>query len=560
MLSKLTINNVALIEHIEIDFSSGLNVLSGETGAGKSLIIDSISLLLGERADKTLISIGKQSAFVEAVFTNLTSGVISVLSSFGIDDISELIISRKITVDGKNECRVNGQTFTLFMLKKVTSLILDLHGQFQHQSLLNPETHIEILDEFNKERISPLKEQFNIQLEKYNGLKKELSAFTVDEKEREQLIDLFRFQINEIEEANFKAGEIEDLQNLQIKFSHAEKIKHSLDNVLGLLADENNGGALNSLARAQNCLKDVVGFDSKLSELGERIGSAKIELEDISSTLSDYLDQEDYSASEVERVNDRLDLFSNFKKKYGASVEEINAYLSEIKDKFEKLNNCSETVNKLLAQKNEAEECLLKIGTKLNDERIEISKEFSSKVIHELNEVGLNGSKFVVSVNLLDLENANSNGLSAVEFMFSANVGQPPKPISKVISGGEMSRFMLALKSITADKQNISTMIFDEIDTGVSGEMAKVLALKMFKIGQTHQVLCVTHMAQICALASANYFISKSVLNGQTKTQIKRLNRSEKVKEVARLIGNSESASALTHAQEMIDLTNQVLN
>lgn len=559
MLYKITIDNIALINHIEIEFKPHLNVLSGETGAGKSLIIDSISLLLGERADKTLISHGKSFAFVEAVFTDISDEVSKILASFGIEDCSPLVINRKITMDGKNECRVNGQMFTLAMLKKVTGHLIDLHGQFQHQSLLNPETHIEILDQFDQDNILPLKEQFASILEEYVNKNKELSAYTVDEKEREHLIDLYKFQISEIEDANFKENEIEELKEKQIKISHAEKIEESLNVALNQMSEMPNN-AINAIRKAFVSLSDIKQYDPRVEEYVVRLDSVRIELDDINSSLASMVNEEHFSQEEIDLVEKRLDLFANFKKKYGQTIEEINCYYNEIKEKYQKLNNCSETVERLLKEKAEIEQKMLSIGRMLHERRKHVAQVFQDMVVNELSEVGLNGSKFIVNLKELELPDANSNGLSEVEFMFSANIGQPPKPISKVISGGEMSRFMLALKSLTADKQNINTMIFDEIDTGVSGHISQVLAQKMQKIGQKHQVLCVTHMAQICAFADNNYYISKSVCNNQTQTEIRNLTEEEKIKEVARLIGSSESITAINHANELIALSETLKN
>jgi len=552
MLRSITINNIALIDNLTINFSTGLNVLSGETGAGKSLIIDSISLLLGERADKTLISFGEKEAYVEAVFVTENQTVADVLEGFGVSFDGEIIISRKITVDGKNECRVNGKSFTLSMLKNITTNLLDLHGQFQHQSLLDPANHLLVLDSFATSSIEPNRELFAEKLEKYREISNELNKYTIDEKEREHLIDLYRYQINEIKTANFKEGEIEELKDKQIKLSHSERIKQALDSAFNLLAGESNQNATALIRKAETALADASQFDSELLQTSERLKSLLLDAQDISETIYDKFDSYIYSSEEVNEVGDRLDLFSSFKKKYGLTVSEINEYLSKIEEQLNNLTNCSETVERLISEKNAIEAELIKVGAKLTEVRKREAERFSERVKIELSEVGLNGSKFYAEITPLSLSEATPNGIDHVEFMFSANVGQPPKPLTKVISGGEMSRFMLALKSITADNQNIETMIFDEIDTGVSGYMAKVLAHKMKAIGARHQVLCVTHMAQICAHADQNFYINKLVANGKTRTNIKLLDGEEKVYEVARLIGDSNSNSAIAHARDII--------
>lgn len=553
MLSSITINNVALIENLTVEFGEGLNVLSGETGAGKSLVIDSISLLLGERADKTLISYGKDFALVEAVFCDVSKSVLSVLEEFGQECEDKLIITRKITKDGKNEIRVNGRTYTLSMLKKLTAPLMDLHGQFEHQSLLNVSNHIKILDGFAKNKIEPKKEKYQKVFNEYNDCLKSLSNYTVDEKERERLIDLYNYQINEIENANFVIGEDEELKAKQMQFVHAEKIAEALSNSINLLSDGYEfSGCLSIVSKIISNLSQVSSYYSPISNLIERLDGVKIELEDISSALETNLSEVEVDEFEMKRVEERLDLLSSFRKKYGSTITQINEYLKQIKDEYNKLINCNEILQNLTTKKSQLEGELLSFGEELSGERKLAAQNFENAVNTELKELGMNGCKFLVSFEKLGLQNAKQNGIDDVEFLFSANVGQPPKPLAKVISGGEMSRFMLALKNITADIDGIATMIFDEIDTGVSGQMAKVLAQKMLKVGFRHQVICVTHMAQICAFANHNFYIEKVVENGKTITKITAISGQEKVREVSRLVGSSSSQSAFMHAQELI--------
>lgn len=552
MLESITINNIALIDNLTIEFSKGLNVLSGETGAGKSLIIDSISLLLGERADKSLISYGKNSASVEAVFIpNINA--INVAQDLGLDDNEKLIISRKITIDGKNDCRVNGKSFTLSMLKKLTAPLMDLHGQFEHQSLLQVSNHLKILDSFGRNEILPLKNKFKEEFLKCQDIKTKLKGFTVDEKERERLIDLYKYQIEEIENANFKDNEEDELKAQHLKIAHAEKIADGINSAFNcLVEDDGNSSALSNIERAIYSLSQISNYEPKIAEILDRLNGVNIEIDDIAQTLSSISNEQYYDEYESKKVEERLDLLFSFKKKYGSSIEEINRYLQTIKSEYNKLSNCSEFVDNLNNELNKIKEQLLIIGTKLTTARKQVAKIFSNQVDTELKELGLGGSNFEVSFEQLDLDNCNEFGLDKVEFLFSANIGQPAKPLIKVISGGEMSRVMLALKTITADIEGVDTMIFDEIDTGVSGHMAKVLAQKMQKVAFMHQVLCVTHMAQICAYANNNYFISKKVQDGKTRTFIKLITGKEKEEEVARLVGSSSSSSALMHAKELI--------
>lgn len=552
MLESITINNIALIDNLTIEFNKGLNVLSGETGAGKSLIIDSISLLLGERADKTLISYGKNYASVEAVFIPNNQAII-IAQELGLDDNEKLIISRKITTDGKNDCRVNGKSFTLSMLKKLTAPLMDLHGQFEHQSLLMVSNHIKVLDNFGRNEILPLKEKFKTEFLKYQEIYEKLKGFTVDEKERERLIDLYKYQIEEIENAGFGENEEEELKVQHLKIAHAEKIAEGINLAFNcLVEDDGNSSALSNIERAVYSLSQISNYEPKVDEILSRLESVNIEIYDIAQTLSSISNEQYYDEYEAKKVEERLDLLFSFKKKYGTSIAEINKYLQEIKSEYNKLTNCSEYVESLTTELNKLKGQLIVLGEQLTTERKLIAQKFTSQVMQELKELGLGGTKFEVKFDQLNLNNCNETGLDKVEFMFSANVGQPAKPLIKVISGGEMSRVMLALKSITCDIEGIDTMIFDEIDTGVSGQMAKVLAQKMKKVAFSHQVLCVTHMAQICAYANSNYFISKVVQNEQTKTMLKVITGKEKEQEVARLVGSASSSSALMHAQELI--------
>lgn len=551
MLERITINNVALIDSLTIEFGAGLNVLSGETGAGKSLIIDSISLLLGERADKGLISFGENQASVEAVFSCISREAVAVLDEFGVDHDTGVIIFRKITADGKNECRVNGRNFTLSMLKKLTTPLMDLHGQFSHQSILSSANHINILDEFDKINIVPAREAFGAEFEKLIKINHELTEFTTDERERERQIELFKYQIDEIEDANFLPQEDEELKQAQLKISHAERIADGINSAAEVLG-RGSGDVLSNLKRAQVFLSGISAFEPKLEAILLRLESVRLETDDIFETIADMVDDEVLDGLDPEAVSRRLDLLSSFKKKYGQTIDEINAYHDKIKAEYEKLTNCAEYVQNLLNQKVAILKSLTALGKNLTDARKKAAAAFEAAVTKELKDVGMGGSKFIVKISENGVESASKNGLDTVEFMFSANVGQPPKPLAKVISGGEMSRFMLALKNITADIENISTMIFDEIDTGVSGQMAKVLAQKMLTVGARHQVLCVTHMAQICAFASTNFFIKKEVIDGQTRTRVTEIKGDDKVLEVARLVGSSASASAQTHAKELI--------
>ena len=554
MLQSLTIKNIALIDNLTIDLSTGFNVLTGETGAGKSLIIDSLALLLGEKADKTLISYGENFASVEAVFETNSSVILDRLEEFGLDRENTIVIFRKLSIDGKNECRVNGKTFTLSMLKTITAPLMDLHGQFQHQEILKTTNQLKTLDDFGGVQIKQAKEKYKELYHKLNSIKKELASFNFDSRDREKLIDLYSYQINEIEEANFKVGEEESLKEFRVRVLNQEKIALSLERLNSFFEGAGeNYGILGLIKRADIEIADVMKYMPESSEIAERINSARYEIQDIAEIiegLKDSLDFDEFSALENEK---RLDLLTSLKKKYGANIAEINEYLEKIKKEYEKLLNSAEVIERLEKEKLEVSNMLFESAKKLSNLRRQVAEDFTQKVKTELAELSMKGSKFEIDFNFVTEEIADETGFDKIEFMFTANSGQPLRPLNKVASGGEMSRFMLAVKNITADIDNVDTMIFDEIDTGISGDTANVLAKKLAKIGKKHQVICVTHLAQVASFGSSHYYISKAENNGVTRTSLQQLDYENRVREIARIIGGSISNFSIEHAKLMLD-------
>ncbi|MBQ4542215.1 MAG: DNA repair protein RecN [Clostridia bacterium] len=554
MLQSLTIKNIALIDNLTIDLSTGFNVLTGETGAGKSLIIDSLALLLGEKADKSLISYGENFASVEAVFETNSCAILDKLEEFGLDRENTIVIFRKLSNDGKNECRVNGKTFTLSMLKALTAPLMDLHGQFQHQEILKTSNQLKTLDDFGGSEIKIAKEKYKTLYHKLNSIKKELASFNFDSRDREKLIDLYSYQINEIEEANFKDGEEESLKEFRVRVLNQEKIALSLERVNSYFEGAGeNYGILGLIKKADVEIADVLKYLPEASELAERLNSARYEIQDIAETvesLKDGLEFDEYSAIENEK---RLDLLTSLKKKYGANIAEINEYLEKIKKDYEKLLNSAEVIEKLEKEKLEVSNMLFECAKHLSNLRRKTAEDFTQKVKNELAELSMKGSKFEIDFSFVTEEMADETGFDKIEFMFTANSGQPLRPLNKVASGGEMSRFMLAVKNITADIDNVDTMIFDEIDTGISGDTANVLARKLAKIGKKHQVVCVTHLAQVASFGASHYYISKAENNGVTRTSLKVLDYENRVREIARIIGGAISDFSINHAKLMLD-------
>lgn len=553
MLQSLTIKNIALIDSLTIDLAGGFNVLTGETGAGKSLIIDSLALLLGEKADKSLISYGQNQASVEAVFNTTLEQVLDKLEEFGLERENTIVITRKISIDGKNECRVNGKTFTLSMLKQITSPLMDLHGQFQHQELLKVSSQLKTLDAFGGKEIATLHSEYKIAYLRLKEINKSLSSFNFDSRDREKLLDLYSYQIGELEEANFKEGEEEELKEFRMKVLNQEKIALSLDRLSSYFSGETGSGIVDLIKRCDYEFSEVVKYIPENEELSKRISSARYELLDIAESIEDIkngLSFDEFSAQENEK---RLDLLTSFKKKYGSNITEINEYLDKIRNEYEKLNSSAEIIEKLEREKVVAIENLIAKAEALTLARKKYASQFEKSVKNELAELSMKGSGFEIFFNSKTVETADETGFDDVEFMFTANAGQPLKPLSKVVSGGEMSRFMLAVKNITADIDRVDTMIFDEIDTGISGDTANILAQKLAKIGNSHQVICVTHLAQVASFGDNHFYISKATIDGKTRTSLKLLSDEERVYEIARIIGGSVSSFSLEHAKLMLD-------
>lgn len=555
MLNSLTINNIALIDNLTIDLGNGFNVLTGETGAGKSLIIDSLSLLLGEKADKDLISYGEQFASVEAVFYTELDSVLEKLEEYGLERENTIIISRKISIDGKNECRVNGKQFTLSMLKSITAPLMDLHGQFQHQEILKQSNQLETLDDFGGDELKAKKNEYKKIYLQLKDIKKQLSKFSFDGENKDRMLDLYKYQIDEIEQANFVDGEEEELKDFRMKVLNQEKIISSISKILNIFNGNEEGeiGVVDLIKRCDYEFGELTRYLPDQEELASRLSSARYEIQDISESIEEIKDNLVFDPDEAEKNEKRLDLLTSLKKKYGSSISEINNYLEKIKVEYNNIVDSEQIVKKLEKEKENLVIQLKEQAEVLTKLRKKYALSFEERVKVELSELSMKGADFKINFATLSEENCDETGFDKVEFLFSANTGQPLKPLSKVVSGGEMSRFMLAIKSITADTDKVDTMVFDEIDTGISGETANVLAYKLAKIGKKHQVICITHLAQVACFGKIHYYISKSVQNGKTKTTLKCLTEEERVKEIARIIGGEISDFSLNHSRLMLE-------
>ncbi|MCQ2409208.1 MAG: DNA repair protein RecN [Clostridia bacterium] len=553
MITQLSIENIALIEKLDLELKNGLNILSGETGAGKSIIIDSLNFVLGERADKSLIRFGTDYAVVQAVFEDYENEQIkSYLDDIGIETEDVLIIRRKMSVDGKNECRINGRVSTLSILKGLTELLVDIHGQHEHQSLLKPSNHIILLDSIGSKEIDKEKANVKAVYDEYTEVRRQLLKFG-DAAERARKLDILSYQINEIENADIKENEEENLLAQRKKIRNMEKILGAYNSAKNLI-DGYDGDSLTSrLKQCISLLSSIESFDEDVSSLNERLDSCKIELSDISDTLSDKLNELDFDERTADRVEERLDHIRAIIKKYGGSYELMNEFYQSAVEEAGMLANADDTVAELERKLEKLSVKLKETAANLTSLRCKTANKFEKDMISELSCLGMSGTTFKVDIVSTEYVNEiTENGADTVEFLISPNIGEPLKPLAKIISGGEMSRFMLALKNIVAGIDGIGTMVFDEIDTGISGNILQVVSEKMCNISRNRQVIAVTHMPSLAAMADNHYLISKSVEGGKTLTHVTLLD--DDTDEIARLIGgNDYSKFAVPHAKEMKD-------
>jgi len=551
MLRQLCIENVALIDKLELTLENGLNILSGETGAGKSIIIDSLNFVLGERADKTLIRYGTDFAIVQAVFEDYTNPQIeSYLDEMGVEAEDILILRRKMTAEGKNECRINGRVTTLSILKGLTELLVDIHGQHEHQSLLKSSNHITLLDSIGENKIEKAKCATSQSYKQYSEYKRELEKFG-DNAERERRMDILAYQIEEIERVNVESGEEEALLAQRKRIRNTEKILSALQSAKSILDGYESAGVGAELKNAAATLNTIADYDDNIPSLTDRLNSAKLEIIDISDTLSDMLDKLDFDRRSADKIEERLEEVRAILRKYGGGYDTLQSFYANAKNEYETLANAGDRVIQLEKDIRLSGEQLKSDAGKLTKLRLKVGEEFEKSMLKELKELGMGGSTFKVNIQSTDnIDSISSNGADTVEFLISPNVGEPLKPLAKIISGGEMSRFMLALKNIVASIDGIGTMVFDEIDTGISGNISAVVSEKLCNISRGRQVIAVTHMPSLAAMADSHYLIAKSTENGKTLTHVTLLD--DDTDEVARLIGgNDYSKFAIPHAKEM---------
>ena len=555
MLSKLTIKNVALIENAEINFGEGLNVLSGETGAGKSVILDSVNFVLGAKADRTMIRYGESECLVRAEFiVPENSRAVQTLRGMDIDTDGEIIVSRKFTDAGKNAVKINGNTVTATMLRKVTDSLVDVHGQSEHFFLLQESNQLKTLDGVVGTELETKKSVLSQYLNEKRRIKEQISMLGGDEKERGRRLDILQFQIEEIRAVDLQEGEEEELLSKRNKINNLEKIMRSVQESLDYLTGE--AGVLDGLRRANRSISAVSALDDAYANASEKLESIAIDADDVAQTLSDLADELYFDEHEAEEVENRLDAIRSLKRKYGANKAEIDGYLEKIQAEYDLLSDCEGQFAALTEEKAKLDKKIYAVCKEMKALRKTHGEAFCARVTKELQTLNIASAQFAIEFaeyTQADVDSANSNGLDSVQFLFSANAGEPMKPLDKIISGGEMSRFMLAVKTQLSQVNEISTYIFDEIDAGISGKTAKVVGEKLARISKNTQIIAVSHLAQIAVMSDNEFLIEKTETDGKTLTNVVELNEQTQKREIVRLLGGSEGDEyALKHAEELL--------
>lgn len=555
MILELYMKNCALIEELRLDIDKNLNILTGETGSGKSIIIGALGLCLGGKYDRSFLRKGTEKGLVEALFDVNNQKLKEKLLENGIDieEDNQIIISKEIFDDGKSISRINGRNVKVSFLKEISNYLIDIHGQHQNQVLFDKDTHIDFLDLFGEELLYESKSDYEKTYIEYNEVKKALNVLTEnkDDMQIQREIDLIKFQINEIESANLNENEYEDLLKQRDVYRNGEKIFTNLNNAYLNLYD----GSINSVDLISKSLGDlgaIAQYDEKLNDYNDTIERIMYELQDISRDIRSYKENIDFSPYELEQIEQRVDEINTLRRKYGDTIEEILAYKDKINERLDEILNRDEKVEELKLKLKKVEDILVIKAEKLTQKRKEVARNLQEKLLYELKSLNMKNVVFEVSFGKSTF---NAKGQDDIEFMISFNLGEDIKPIYKVASGGEMSRFMLAFKTILADIDEIDTLVFDEIDTGISGIAAQIVGEKLSLIAKKKQIICITHLPQIAANADTHYCIEKKTSNERTFTVISRLDDNQRKDEIARLIaGSNITEKTMEHASEIIEL------
>lgn len=539
MICTLHIKNIGIIDDITIDLNKGFNVLTGETGAGKSLIIDSLSILSGARISKEIIKKGAEYCLVEAeIFLPISN----------ISEDNYIIVYRQFFSNGRNVCKINGNLVTVTELKKFMQDVIDIHGQHENQKLMRVSNHIDILDKFSGDDLLELRKEYEKLYENYLQLKEDLRKNYGDERERKRKLDLLNYELNEIEDANLKDGEEEILENKRKIINNYERIYE----VLGSSNMVLDNSILVSLEKVMQGFYKISNFDDNYSDTFKRITSCYYELEDIAANINSNLNNIEYDQEEVNRICNRIDLISSLKRKYGSSISDILVYKTELQSEIERLNNIDDYICNIKDRITNIEEKMYNIACKMHLIREEKAICLEERINTNLEALEMKNAMFKTKIEFSNAYEFNELGLDKVEFLISTNVGEDLKELTKIVSGGELSRIMLAIKAVTASVDEVPIMIFDEIDTGIGGKAARAVAKKIREISKNHQVICVTHLAVVAAFSDYNFHISKKVIGNKTRTEVNLLSDNSVVEEVARMATGEVTDVALQYAKELI--------
>lgn len=552
MLSELFINNIAVIERASIDLEPGFTVLTGETGAGKSIIIDAIHAVLGERTSKELVRTGAASASVSAMFTGLSEDALELLDSLSVprEEDGSLLVQRDIKLEGKSSCKLNGAPATVSMLKSIAPRLVGIHGQHESYELLSPELHMTYIDSFG--RLEPLLSRYQQSYKRLRDLQRKLRELDADENEKSRRMDLLRYQIEELEGANIVPGERESLTESRDVARNAERIASAMERVKELLSgDEERGGALSDVSAAAGELERMAGYMARLEGPAQKLREAGAMLEDVDSELGEL--SVDFDPRTLDEIEGRLDLLYRLGLKYGETEEKMLQYLEDCREELHKIEFSDEEKERLGAEYEQEKGKAIALAKELSQKRAAAGERFTKQVKAELSFLNMPGVEFVSEMERVPL---TPSGCDKLQFLVSANRGEPPKPLSKIASGGELSRIMLAVKTVLSGRDKIDTLIFDEVDSGVSGAAASRIGEKLRQVSENRQVLCITHLAQIAAMADHHLRISKHVEKGRTYTQVEPLDMEGRKHELARIIGGEDVTQLqLDMAGEMLKRT-----
>lgn len=546
MLQLLHIENIAIIEQADICFEPGFNALTGETGAGKSIVIDSMSAVLGQRASRELIRTGAGKAFVSACFTGVNG---AIMEEFGIEPDEELLLQREIYADGRNVCRVNGRPFTVTQLRALGNRLLNIHGQHDGQQLLDEEQHLVYLDAFG--RLDELSADYREKYENLQTLRRQIRSLQMDEAEKARRMDTLRYQIDELDRARLCPGEEEELMSRRNFLRNAEKFISAVEGAhYSLSGDDGSAGALMLLRQAQEFIAPIRLLDDEYAQMHERMSQLYSELYDLAETVSDRRESFEFSPNELDEVESRLDQLYRLKKKYGPTVEDMIAYLARCRDELEAIEYAGDTLLQLEKQRQKFAAAAQDAAQALSAARKAAAKELEEQILAELQQLDMGKIRFRVDLKEQEL---TETGMDSVRFLMSANLGEELRPIHKIASGGELARIMLAMKNVLSEQDQVGTMVFDEVDTGVSGRAAQRVAEKMARISRKKQVLCVTHLPQLAAMADTHFSVEKGESNGRTYTRVQQLDRAARRAELARLTGGAHvSEVMLSGAEELL--------